>query len=100
MGCYVNPKNGLTKEAWIKANGKYICDVDEFCDIPVYQGLCRDNMLPVIVVDNGSFYAIGVCFDEQEYNRFTRLSDPRPRMIYIVDKDLLKTVVDIPECIT
>lgn len=100
MGCYVNPNRGVKKEDWIKANGMYISDVNEYNDIPVYQGLCRDNCLPVILVNNGSFYAAGVCFDENEYNRFTLLPDPRPRSLYIVNKDLLKTVVDNPDYIS
>ena len=99
MGCYVNPK-GMKNDKWVTANGKYICDISEYDDVPVYRGLCNNNRLPVVLVDNGSFYAAGVCFDEQEYNRFTLSSDPRPRTIYTVDKELLKTVVDVPQYIS
>ena len=99
MGCYVNPK-GIKKDAWLKTNGRFICDVNEYSDIPVYEGLCHDNRLPVVLVDNGSFYAAAVCYNRDEYNRFVMLPDPRPRMIYTVEKGLLMGVVDIPDYIS
>ena len=94
MGCYVNPK-GESNHDWLEENGKCI-EVLDNKEIPVYSGLCNGGKLPVILVDNGSFYAAGVCFDEREYNRFTQPDDPRPRIIYTCDKELLKKVVDNP----
>ena len=98
MGCYVNPK-GMSNFDWLNKNAKCIGELDKLGDVPVYVGLCNNEKLPVILVNNGSFYAAGVCYDEREYNRFTLSDDPRSRVIYTCDKELLKKVVDVPEYI-
>lgn len=96
MGCYINPKY-IDKDKWLIRNGEWISDVDSSESPPVYKGLCRENKLPVVLVDNGLFYAAAVCYDEEEYNSFVLPPDPRPRTIFIVDKELLRSVADNPE---
>lgn len=95
MGCYVNPKGEKNYE-WLEKNARLIGELDKM-EVPVYKGLCTNGRLPVILVNNGSWYAAGVCFDEQEYLRFTVPDDPRSRIIYTCDKELLKQNVDMPE---
>lgn len=53
-----------------------------------YSGSWKDipkGKITVCVVDNGSFEAAGVCYDEQEFREFTDPDDPRPRILVILD---------------
>lgn len=91
MGCYVNPKNE-TKEAWLEKNATVIYKTGTF---PSWGVIFSSKELPVILIDNGTFTAAGIAYDEREYADFTDPNDPRPRQIYKVPIDKLKEVSDI-----
>lgn len=96
MGCYINPDNE-TKEKWLEENGELIKSwfpTDKVHFKP-YEEYCVNNKLPVIIVDNGPFRAAGVCYNESKFKAFTDPSDPRPRMLYLVSIEDLKTVSDL-----
>lgn len=92
MGCYVNPKNE-SKEAWLEKHGTAMpINIDTS-----YNDYCKDECLPVILVDNGMFTAAGVAYDEREFQDFTSPMDLRPKRGYKVKIEDLKKVSDIED---
>lgn len=90
MGCYVNPKDE-SKEDWLNVHGTVL---------PInasYETYCKDDCLPVILVDNGMFTAAGVAYDEREFQDFTSPMDLRPKRGYKVKVEDLKKVSDIED---
>lgn len=84
MGFYINPKDGSSKEDWLKKNGSLLVfGPSEFS--------WKDDVefLPVCLVDNGPFTAAGIAFNEREFQAFNR-PDDRPKEWYKVKKELLK----------
>jgi hypothetical protein len=71
MGYYINPENE-TKEAWLKANAKSITEEEA-----LGFDFTRDR-LPVCLVDNGIFTAVGIAFDHRERDVFAQ-HDGRPK---------------------
>ena len=91
MGSYVNPKHE-NKEIWLENNATTIYAMNVF---PEWETIFCTNERPVVLIDNGSFKAAGIAYDEREYRRFTREDDFRPRKIYRVPLEKLKEVSDI-----
>ena len=90
MGCYVNPKDE-NKEAWLNVHGTVLSINSPF------ESYCKDNCLPVILVDNGLFTAAGVAYNEEEFKEFTSPMDFRPKRGYKVKIEDLKKVSDIED---
>lgn len=91
MGMYLDISANNRKE-WLDKNATFICKLDPF-EVPVYKGLCNGNKIPIVLIDNGSFYSAGVAITEDEYARFTLKDDPRDRFIYTCDKNLAISLV-------
>lgn len=94
MGCYVEVKD---KERWLFENsdemflGRYGEGLDEF---PPYERF-KNGSLPVVLVDNGYFKAAAIGYDKEEYERFTRHDDARPRDVFSVPVHRLLNVSDL-----
>lgn len=90
MGAYVNPKKG-EKEDWLRENGKQIpaIEAQNHKDF-------EENLL-VTLLNNGPFTAAGICFDQRELNEFTKSSDTRPRMYFLVEKSKLLKVSNLKD---
>jgi hypothetical protein len=69
MGIYVNPRDGLTKEAWLAMHGDRTLGP---CEITA-------EHLPVCLVDNGLFTAAGVAYTPRELEAFQQPDDLRPK---------------------
>ena len=87
MGCYIDPKNE-TKEQFLKREGE---------EIKVFGSnlYIQDNFYPVCLVNNGQFTAAAICWNEEEFKRFTRPEDLRPKVWFLVSFDKLREVSDI-----
>ena len=85
MDCYVNPR-GMTKEEWLKTHGIEISaeDAAEHDNF--------DDVLLVVLVDNGPFTAAAVAYKRSEVDHFVAdPTDTRPKAYYLVNSaDLLK----------
>jgi len=58
MPYYINPPT-LTKEAWLKENGKLIADAPAWNDVP-------QDSLPVCLTDTSMFTTAYIIYDESE----------------------------------
>lgn len=76
MGFYVNPTD-CTKEEFLYKHGTLSTREIPFEEYP-------QGHLPVVLIDNRIFTAVGIAFSENEYKAFTQANDPRPRSIYSV----------------
>jgi hypothetical protein len=87
MGCYVNPKNE-DKESFLDRVGERIKSAINYDAIPV------DKLL-VVLVDNGLFTAAAVAYCKEEFMEFTKPTDFRPKLFFLVDIEDLKENSDI-----
>lgn len=88
MGYYINPVNE-SKESFLEREGLEVPQTD-------WEKIPKDS-LPVILINNGAFTAAGIGFDKREYEAFVDKRDRRPKKIYIVKKDKIKsTGVEFP----
>jgi hypothetical protein len=85
MGMYINPTNGQTKEEWLKDN--IVSDFDG--RKPEFPTGANTAYLPVVLVDNFNFTALGVAFDEREFRLFNSPNDDREKHWYLVTKESL-----------
>lgn len=92
MGYYINPPD-MSKEKWLNKFANFVGPIDEDEEIPKWEDIAKDDVLPVILVDNGRFTAAGVAYSEQEYKAFTDPDDKRSRELFTAKvDDLLKVV--------
>ena len=94
MGLYLNPK-GYEKQAWIEEFGKEVRDDLLQRTAKVVYSLPVDDQIDTLVclVDNGSMYhALGVAYDEKEFNRFNFPEDKRLKKWYIVPTYVVKAL--------
>jgi len=87
MGLYINPTDGTTKEQFLEEYGSKVAINEFLSHIPGTKGIYG-----VALVDNGPFTAAGVAYDGLEAARFTRNSDKRPKMFFLVSAELLRPV--------
>lgn len=85
MGCYINPPD-QTKEQWLRQNAEVLLVPPSSC------GELAADKLPVCLVDNGSFTAAGVAFDDRELEAFQDPSDPRPKVWFSAPRTLIREV--------
>ena len=98
MGCYVNPR-AMSKELWLRQRAKLVGGVNipgKENHVPSYASFAKGTM-PVVLIDNAHFTAAGVAYNEAEYREFTDVSDYRPRALYEVSIEKLRTVSDIDD---
>jgi len=67
MGLYINPKDS-TKEQWVAAHAMPL-------DEAALRGWKYDadsghGIVPIVVIDNGAFWAVGVLYSANERERF------------------------------
>lgn len=83
MGFYINPKDGSSKEDWLKAHGTALSSFN--LDMWDHSG----KQLPVCLVDNGFFTAAGIAYCPREAEEFMR-PDGRPKQWYLVPTEALQ----------
>ena len=97
MGVYVNPKKG-TKEDWLMKNGRRVCVIWNEVTLPDFKSFTEKDELPVILVDNITFTAAGVAFNEQEYKMMTECEiDTRPKILFAAPKKKLKKISNLKD---
>ena len=84
MGCYINPK-GMDKEVWLMDNA-----VPTRGPQPI-----TETHVPVCLVDNGMFTAVGVAFNEREVEAFNSPGDNRPKQWFLVERAAARNVSDL-----
>lgn len=91
MGYYVNPPNE-SKEDFLDREGMVIPPYPRlgWKDVP-------DGFLPVVLINNGPFTAAGIAYCEGELKAFTDPGDLRPKVIYLVKREKLIAVSDLPK---
>ena len=82
-------------ENWLSVNGRLISKISENMDTPVFAGICASGRLPVIVVDNNSFCMGYIPQSEQEYYSLITSSDPRKRLLFTCNVDLLEKLLNM-----
>lgn len=83
MGQYINPSD-MTKEAWLEKHGTEV--------EPVWPLENDSKMLVCLVLNPVGFTAAALCFDQGEWDEFTRPDDLRPKRWFIVSIEDLKAV--------
>ena len=84
MGAYINPKD-MRKEEWL---GRYAVIFNhslKWADVP-------NGYLPICLVDNGPFTTAGIAYCEEEWIRFRKPEDLRPKVWFIALIEKLHTV--------
>ena len=98
MGFYVNPTNGQSKEDWLVQNNKGVCDfttVHPEMKKMMWNQAIANNLICIILVDNGPFTALAVVFSFREMEEFTDPEDYRPKYLAMVEVDkFLQAVKD------
>jgi len=92
MGNYINPPN-MTKEKFLFTYGEQIL-INVFIQSS-FSELAEKDLMAVILVDNGSFTAALICYDEREYNNMKEciLRDNRPMVFFTVPKKELEPFI-------
>ncbi len=88
MGAYVNPTDGKTAQEWLNRHGTALGGTP--------QSMPEDGTLIICLVNNGAFFAAGICFSESELECFTTY-DGRLKEFYKVDKDKLYEVSNLEQ---
>lgn len=76
MGLYINSEN-MTKEEWLAKYGQLI--------FPEWPMKDKDKVL-ICLVQNPSFSAAGVCYNEGRFLAFNWSKDNRPKKWFLVKK--------------
>jgi len=90
MGAYINPK-GMEKEGWLKEHAKET-KLLKWSEVPKGKAF-------LVWIDNNIFTAIGICFNEEEFDYITKelKHDVRPRNYYLADIDKLYEVSNLED---
>lgn len=84
MGSYINPPH-ITKEQFLEAHGVVITQEDA----AAFDFASGDEVLPVVLVNNGPFTAAAIAYSQRELDEFLR-PDHRIKYWFLVEKVLLK----------
>lgn len=90
MGFYINPME-TSKKKWL----------DLYADpIPLSEAVNFDftqnpDHLPLVLVDNGMFRALGIMYNEDQRDHMT-IQDGRPMSYYVTHKDNLNVDTGLP----
>ena len=82
MEFYVNPV--IEKVEWLSRNSKKIFLTEE-PTLDDFNNVGDDDVM-LCLIDNGSFTALGVCYNEREFKVFFDKSDSRDKIFAIVRK--------------
>lgn len=90
--------------------GKGLTLVEEYGALPmcviqgasIYEGSViphediPDDKCAIVVAMNGPFDAAGVAYSKEEYEHFVKLTplDPRPKIVLLMDKSVVRELVD------
>lgn len=85
MGSYINPPH-ISKEQFLEAHGIEVTREDA----AAFDFSTDDDILPVVLVNNGPFTAAAIAHSQRELDEFTRLDDDRPRKWFLVERVLLE----------
>ncbi len=92
MGMYIEDSSTEKKGEWIERVGV------EFNPKATTWDVIRDaGKLPLVLVDNGMFYALAVAYNESEFNAFMRDTDKRLKRWYFLDERAVKARMDIED---
>lgn len=92
MGFYINPE-GITKERWLDENAK---PISVPINMEIFKNKASDE-IPLCLVDNGAFTALGVCFNPNEMMVFNDVRDGRIKFWYMAKKEDVKKVCCISD---
>jgi hypothetical protein len=87
MGLYVNPTNG-TKEAWLEQHGRNWYRTGDPVTGQRHAEILSQGLVPLVLVNNGIFNALGVLYSPREAEDFAR-EDGRPKIFVTVDRAAL-----------
>jgi hypothetical protein len=90
MGFYVNPTNGQSKEDWLVLNNKGVCDftnVHPEMKRMMWNQAITNNLICIMLVDNGPFSAMPVVFSFREMEEFTDPEDRRLKYLAMMEVD-------------
>ncbi len=94
MGCYLNPRDGSSKEEWLNDKGLPI-DQDQVTRVDA-DVLRASGLMLVCLVYNADFTAAMVAYDDRQKRRGLEPSDPRPKKWYLCTiPDLLTASADL-----
>jgi len=88
MGYYINPPN-MTKEEFLLMYGELISLAEVKKQIKEGVINFSSGRLPVCLIDNGPFTAAAIAYEEGEIYAFSQPDDYRPKIWFLVDKELL-----------
>ncbi len=98
MRYYINPTDE-TKESFLFSVGRcyFISfvikqNINDFCVSD-----CRDNCLPVVLIDNVTFTAAGIAYSPEELDRYLNAPDTREKQLFTVPIDKLLEVSCLPK---
>jgi hypothetical protein len=94
MGYYINPKDGSSKEEWLKAHAQEITE-----DLALQVDTNGDS-LPVCLVDNGRFTAAGIGYYPREVEVFAEPDGRRKRWYLARISDLLVVCPELQQGLT
>ena len=95
--CVINAS--IPTKDWLVAHGKFIFEIDDIMDIPVYEGLCNHGKIPIILVDCGSFGMGYVATDHLIYKALILMKDKRKKYLWTSPVEDVKKVVNFPDLI-
>lgn len=87
MGFYINPDDG-NKLKWLKDHDavRHPTKYDDFYGSQGwYNRQIQSGRVPLALVDNGAFYALGVAYCFNEFEVFRDIRDGRPITIFTVE---------------
>ena len=87
MGLYVNPTT-QSKEDWVRSNARSMHRTGDAVTGTRYGEIIGSGRVPLVLVDNGMFTALGVLYSQREAEDFAR-EDGRPKLFITVDRAAL-----------
>ncbi len=87
MGLYVNPTT-QSKEAWVQQHAIALHRTGDAVTGGRHGEIISSGRVPLVLVDNGIFTALGVLYSQHEAEDFAR-EDGRPKLFITVDRAAL-----------
>lgn len=87
MGLYVNPAR-QSKESWLQEHARTVHRNGDEVIGERHAEILAQGRVPLVLVDNGIFTALGVLYSRREAEGFAR-ADGRPKVFATVDRSAL-----------